>query len=352
MAPFSIPNIRIAGVASAVPRTVADNLRLDCLNEEERSTFVAKVGIRTRRIAPRSVCASDLCLAAALRLLEGADWMPHSIGALVFVTQTPDFPLPGNSNLAQRMLGLPTSTLLLDLNQGCAGYVYGLAALSAVMQTARINRGLLLVGDTISRLISAEDKSTLPIFSDAGSATLLEYCAATTPMWFHLGSDGEGSAAICVEGGGSRNPFESQRLTMRDKAPGVRRADVHLAMQGVDVLQYCFRYVVPNISELLACVGARISDPEYYVFHQANKVLNDGLARKLGLCAAKVPDSLADFGNTGSTTIPLTMSYRLGESLSHGEHKLLMSGFGAGFSWGSALLTTDSILCPAIMELP
>lgn len=352
MAPFSISNIRIAGLASAVPPTVADNISLDCLNEEERSAFVAKVGIRTRRIAPRSVCASDLCIAAALRLLQDAGWVPQSIGVLVFVTQTPDFLLPGNSGLAQRTLGLPTSTFLLDLNQGCAGYVYGLAALSAVMQAARIDRGLLLVGDTISRLVSAEDKSTVPIFSDAGSATLLEYSAAANPAWFHLGSDGDGAAAICVEDGGSRNPFDNHSLTMREAGPGIRRASVHLAMQGIDVLQCCFRYVVPNISELLARVGGTTNDPDYYVFHQANKVLNDGLARKLGLCAGKVPESLADFGNTGSATIPLTMNYRLGEILSHGEHKLLMSGFGAGFSWGSALLTTDSILCPAIIELP
>lgn len=350
MALFSISNIKIAGLASAVPRMAADNLRLDLLHKDGPDTFVARVGIKTRRVAPPSVCASDLCVAAAHRLLEEAHQEPEVIGALVFVTQTPDFLLPGNSMLAQKRLGLPTSAFLLDLNQGCAGYVYGLAALSATMCAARIDKGLLLVGDTISRLISTEDKSTLPIFSDAGSATLLEYSTETGPIWFNLGSDGEGAAAICVTDGGSRHPFARESLKMRDLGPGIRRAPLHLAMQGVDVLQYCFRYVVPNISELLARVGWTINDPDYYVFHQANRVLNDGLARKLGLSTDKIPESLTDFGNTSSATIPVTINYRLGQRLSHGKHKLLMSGFGVGFSWGSALLATDSIFCPAIIE--
>jgi 3-oxoacyl-[acyl-carrier-protein] synthase III len=352
MAQFSLSNIKIAGLASAVPCMVVDNLGLDLLDKHERESFVARVGIRSRRIAPRSVCASDLCVAAAQRVLQDARCERNAIGALVFVTQTPDFLLPGNSVLAQKTLGLPTSALLLDLNQGCAGYVYGLATLSAMMHAARIEKGLLLVGDTISRLISSEDKSTLPIFSDAGSATLLGYSRIADPMWFNLGSDGGGATAICIGDGGSRNPFGKESLNMRGIGPGIRRAPVHLAMQGVDVLQYCFRYVVPNILELLAGAGCTLNDPDYYIFHQANRILNDGLARKLEVCTDKIPESLTDFGNTSSATIPVTINYRLGERLSHGRHKLLLSGFGAGFSWGSTLLTTDSIVCPPIIELP
>jgi 3-oxoacyl-[acyl-carrier-protein] synthase-3 len=351
MALFSIANVRIAGIASAVPPGVADNLSLELLDKERREAFVARVGIRTRRIAPRSVCASDLCVAAAERLLEEAGCKPAEVGALVFVTQTPDFILPGNSVFAQTRLGMPTSAFLLDLNQGCAGYVYGLAALSSIMQAAQIDRGLLLVGDTISRLISLEDTSTVPIFSDAGSATLLEYRADADAMWFHMGCDGEGAAAISVDHGGARNPLSQESLTIRDAGPGIRRAPVHLGIQGVDVLHYCFRYVVPNIQQLLTRAGWSIEDPDFYVFHQANRLLNDGLARKLGLSRAKIPESLKDYGNTSSATIPVTMNYRLGECLARGKHKLLLSGFGVGFCWGSALVTTDRVLCPAMIEL-
>jgi len=351
MALFSIPNVKITGIASAVPGGVVDNLELKLMASEERDAFVNRVGIRSRRIAPASICASDLCIAAAERLLAETGEKSDEIGALVFVTQTPDFLLPGNCALAQKRLGLSTSTYLIDLNQGCAGYVYGLATLSGIMRAAGIKKGLLLVGDTISRLISAEDKSTLPIFSDAGSATLLEYSTTPVPMFFNLGSDGEGFAAIYVRDGGARHPFRNESLNMQDIAPGVRRAPANLAMQGLDVLQYAFRHVVPNIAGLLEMAGCKIDDPDFYVFHQANRLLNEGLAKKLGLDLGKVPESLADFGNTSSATIPVTLNYRLNRTLAEGTHKLLLSGFGIGFSWGSALIQVDSIVCPEVIEL-
>lgn len=351
MALFSIPNIRIAGISSAVPRVVADNLELSLLAENERDAFVKGVGIRHRRIAPPSVCASDLCIAATQRLLAETGLGPGEIGVLVFVTQTPDFLLPGNSMLAQKRLDLPTSTFLLDLNQGCAGYVYGLATLSGIMSSTGIKKGLLLVGDTISRLISPEDKSTVPIFSDAGSATLLEYSTEPAQISFNIGSDGNGSAAIYVHDGGARHPFRKESLIPQDIEPGIRRARANLAMQGVDVLQYVFRYVVPNISDLLEMARWNIADPDFYVFHQANRLLNEGLVKKLGLTREKVPESLLDFGNTCSATIPVTLNHRLHRTVSEGRHKLLLSGFGIGFSWGSALMEVDSLVCPEVFEL-
>jgi 3-oxoacyl-[acyl-carrier-protein] synthase III len=200
-------------------------------------------------------------------------------------------------------------------------------------------------------LISPEDKSTLPIFSDAGSATLLEYSAVGATTSFNLGSEGNGAAVIRMRDGGSRYPFGKESLNMQDIGPGIRRAPVHLAMEGVDVLQYSFRHVVPNISELLETAGWGIDDPDYFVFHQANRLLNEGLAKKLGLRLEKVPESLVDFGNTSSATIPVTINYRLNHLLSRGRYKLLLSGFGIGFSWASALLQVDSVVCPEVIEL-
>jgi 3-oxoacyl-[acyl-carrier-protein] synthase-3 len=351
MAIFSIPNIELTGISSAVPGVIADNLELALMTKEERDAFVKQVGIRKRRIAPPSICASDLCIAAAERLLAEAGARVEDIGALVFVTQTPDFLLPGNSMLAQKRLGLSTSTYLLDVNQGCAGYVYGLATLAGIMNSTQIKKGLLLVGDTISKLISPEDKSTLPIFSDAGSATLLEYATKRARISFNLGSDGEGAEAIHVRDGGARHPFASASLHLQDIGPGIKRTPANLAMEGVNVLQFAFRYVAPNIAALLEMAGWNNNDPDFYVFHQANRLLNEGLVKKLGLDANKVPESLADFGNTCSATIPITLSHRLQQTLANGTHKLLLSGFGVGFSWGSAALEVDSLVCPEIFEV-
>lgn len=351
MALFSVPGIRVTGIASAVPRAAVDNLELDLMSGDERETFVKKVGIRMRRVAPPSVCASDLCVAAARGLFEETNERPEEVGALVFVTQTPDYLLPGNSMLAQKRLGLPQSTYLLDVNQGCAGYVYGLSTLSAIMHSARIRKGLLLVGDTITKLISDEDKSTLPIFSDAGSATLLEQTTGGDVISFNLGAEGGGASVIRVRDGGFRHPFGEGSLAAQDEGPGIRRAPGHLAMQGVDVLQYTFRHVTPNISELLDAAGYSVEEPDFYILHQANRLLNEGLAKKLGLSPEKTPESLADFGNTSSATIPITINHRLNGLLPGGRYRLLLSGFGVGFSWGSALAQFDSAACPPVIEL-
>ena len=351
MASFPIPHLRVSAVCAVVPTQEAHNPDSDLLNDSADTDFVRRVGIRTRRIAPASLCASDLCVRAASEVLDRASVRPEAIGALVFVTQTPDYPLPGNSMLAQRELGLSASTCLLDLNQGCAGYVYGLASLAALMTVAGIDKGLLLVGDTITRLLSAQDQSTLRLFSDAGSATLVEASPDAAPMYFNLGSDGGGAEVIQVKGGGARQPFGPESLVLRGAEPTVQRAPIHLAIRGLDVLHYVLKYVEPSIRELLTAANADVDTPDYYVLHQANRILNRSLLSRLGVTEDKAPETLFDYGNTSCASIPVTMCRRLGEKLSTGRTTLLLSGFGAGFSWGNALITSDSILCPELVEL-
>jgi len=348
---FSIPSIRLSGIAAAVPSRQVSNENLDLLTEPDAKAFVTTVGIRTRRVAQPAVCASDLCVAAAQRLLQLCGLDPAEIGALVFVTQTPDYLLPGNSMLVQHRLGLKSSSYLLDVNQGCAGYVYGLASVVCVMNAAKIQKGLLLVGDTITRLLSPRDRSTVPIFSDAGSATLLELVADTEPMHFNLGSDGAGAEVIYVRGGGAREPFGPDSLLIKEQGHDPACAAVNLSMRGMDVLHYALKYVAPNIRELLASAHADIDTPDYYIFHQANRILNECLVKKLGIAPQKAPETLLDYGNTSCATIPLTICRHLGSELARSKKKMVLSGFGAGFSWGSALITAESVLCPELLEL-
>jgi 3-oxoacyl-[acyl-carrier-protein] synthase-3 len=348
---FSISDVRLTGIAAAVPSQQVSNEDLDLLGEAGSKAFVNTVGIRTRRIAPPAICASDLCVTAAERLLQLRGLDAAALGALIFVTQTPDYLLPGNSTLVQRRLGLPETSFFLDMNQGCAGYVYGLATLACVMKSAGIRAGLLLVGDTITRLLSSRDRSTVPIFSDAGSATLLEMGTNPAPLCFDLGGSGDGAEVICVPGGGARTPFGNDSLEVTEHELGSARAPIHLAMRGMDVLHYVLKYVAPNIRELLQSAGAQLDTPDYYIFHQANRILNECLVKKLGISPKKVPETLLDYGNTSSATIPVTICRQLGVELQNGRKKLLLSGFGAGFSWGSALVETDSIFCPDLLEV-
>src|SRR5215467_5072678 len=207
MALFSIPDVRLRAVSVAVPAQQIRNQDLDLLDESQSQAFARNVGIETRRKAPPAICASDLCVAAGRCVLERMGIRPVEIGILVFVTQTPDYPVPGNSMLAQRQLGFPSSSYLLDLNQGCAGYVYGLASMAGLMHSTGIERGLLLAGDTLTRIVSSRDGSTVPLFSDAGSATILERDPQSPPMYLNLGREGREAEVIHVKGGGARQTF-------------------------------------------------------------------------------------------------------------------------------------------------
>jgi 3-oxoacyl-[acyl-carrier-protein] synthase III len=338
---FSVQDIGVSGMCAAVPKNSANNDELGILSELQRAKFVKTVGIKTRRLAHPDMCASDLCIAAAERLVKGAELTMEDIGALVFVTQTPDYPLPGNSMLAQRRLGLPTSTYLLDLHQGCAGFVYGLASLVCLMSTTGIEKGLLLAGDTITRLLDSTDTSTVPIFSDAGSATLLTNKTKAPEMYFNLGSDGDGAEVIQVKRGGARHQSHGEAGT----------GSALLSMRGVDVMQYSLRHVEPNVRELLEYADSDIDAPDFYVFHQANRILNRALLKKLGIPAEKAPETLFNFGNTSIATIPVTICHRLREALGRDSSKLVLSGFGAGFSWASALVHTEPPLYTELFEL-
>jgi 3-oxoacyl-[acyl-carrier-protein] synthase-3 len=350
MACFKIDQVSLRGICAAVPRTSADNLTLELLPERDRIALVRTAGIAQRRVAAPHICASDLCFAAAEPLLATLGWDRATIDVLVFVTQTPDLLVPGTASQLQERLGLGNHVLAIDVNQGCAGYVYGLSIASAMLSAGHLRRALLLVGDTITHTLSPEDKSTVPIFSDAGSATALEFAAGATPMQFNLQTDGKGYQAICIPAGGSREPYRAEGSVLHDHGQGIRRGAHHLAMQGLDVFNFALAEVAPNVRALLEFADVAMDQPDAFVFHQANLLLNESIRRKLGVPTEKVPYSLREFGNTSSATIPVTMVHALAERLRTAHSKMVLSGFGVGLSWGSVLLELDRIVCPPMVE--
>lgn len=350
MACIQTKYIRFAGVSAAVPKDTVSNMELDLLSEREQQQLVKTTGIEFRRIAPKSMCASDLCFEAAKALLEKLDWNPESIDLLVFVTQSPDHLLPGTASQLQIRLGLTKATIAIDLNQGCAGYVYGLSVVASFLNTGNLKRALLLVGDTITHSLSPKDKSTIPIFSDAGSATALEYSNEAKPSYFNLQTDGGGFQSICIPHGGSRFPLQEDSYELKSIGTGIERGDAHLAMQGLDIFNFALAEVGPNIQALLDFAGVSIRKIDAFVLHQANLLLNESIRRKLGLEVEKFPYSIRTFGNTSSATIPVTLVHALQQRLENEELKLVFSGFGVGLSWGSALIETKNICCLPMIE--
>jgi 3-oxoacyl-[acyl-carrier-protein] synthase III len=350
MACFKTDHVHVQGVAAAVPRRRVSNLDLELLTERERTQLVRTTGIEFRRVADASVCASDLCFQAACDLMAALNWSPESIDLLVFVSQTPDLLMPGTASQLQVRLGLGNHVVAMDLNQGCAGYIYGLSLVASMMAGGHLRRGLLLVGDTITHVVSPEDKSTVPIFSDAGSATALEFGGGAAPMFFNLQTDGNGYRAICIPEGGGRIPFGEAGLGLHDHGGGIRRSGINLAMQGLDVFNFALAEVAPNIRALLEFAQVEAGVVDAFVFHQANLLLNESIRRKMNLAAERVPYSLREFGNTSSATSPVTMVHCMEERLRSASSRLVLSGFGVGLSWGSALVQVGPMVCLPMIE--
>lgn len=325
MSAFQTPAPRLAGIAIALPKASQENASLVKYFEERAvRDIIRSTGIERRPTATtETVC--DLGQTAAAHLLKRLGWPPTSVGAIVVVTQTPDYPLPATACLLQKALALDTTTLALDVNLGCSGYVYGLCTINGLMQTAGIRRALLICGDISSRMIDPNDRSLHPLFGDAVAATALEL--ADGRMSVDLGSDGSGAPYLISQTGGLKQPG-SPRLTM----------------DGVQVMAFSLKRVAPSVNAVLELAGTRISDVDAVVFHQANEMMLKTLGRKVGATTDQLVLAVKDFGNTSSASIPVALCHWLNEtpprSPADTELKLLLSGFGVGWSWATTLWST------------
>lgn len=350
MAVFTVPHIKLSGLAACVPRQTEDNKDMALLTEKERELFINTVGIRYRRVAQEGVTASDLCYTAAEKLLADLQWNRDEIKILVFITQTPDYIIPNTSSILQERLKLPKGCLAFDVNLGCSGYVYGLSIIGGLLQNMPGAKALLLVGDISTKTISMQDKSTAPLFSDAGTATGLEY-SASGQIHFNLQTDGKEYDDIMIPDGGFRNPVTGKSFEVKEYEGGIKRSDMAMKLDGIKIFNFALREVAPNITTLLSGINTEQSSIDYFVFHQANKLMLESVRKKLKLEPDKVPYSLYEFGNTSSATIPLTMLVNLKEFLISRKLRLVLSGFGVGLSWGSAYIETENIVCPELIEL-
>jgi len=344
MALSTLCNVRFAGMASCVPHRVLDNVR-DCppSQRSERERLVRNIGIHQRRICPEWQTFSDLAFIAAEKLLDALQWQREEVDALIVVTQSPDYLIPATAIILQDRLGLAHTTIAFDVNLGCSGYPFGLHLLGSMVAAGGVKKGLLLVGD---RSANVRD----PLFSDAGTATALEFDASAPPMHFDLNSDGSGYKAIMLPAGGHREPFGVQHLIPTRDEHGVLHGPADLVLDGPAVLSFSTQRVPPAVERLLAHTGIGKDEIDYFIFHQANRMINETIRKKLGLPPEKVPSTLTDYGNTSGASLPVTMTARLHEALAQERHRLLLSGFGIGLSWGSVILDIESAVFPAMLE--
>ncbi|MCD9577184.1 ketoacyl-ACP synthase III [Flavobacterium soyae] len=351
MAVFSINDIIIKGISCCVPKNKERNIDLDILTKEEIQKFIDVTGVEERRIAAKEICTSDLCCESAEKLIKDLNWQKDEIEILVFVSQTGDYILPISAAILQDRLGLSTNCIAFDVPLGCSGYVYGMSIIAGMMKAAGLKKGLLLAGDTISKIVSDKDKSTLPLFGDAGSATAFELSENNGNWLFDLGTDGSGYKTIIVPDGGSRNRINADSLEIKIIEEGISRNSCDLVLDGMDVFGFGISQGPKTVNKLLEKYAIDKEKIDYFIFHQANLMMNKMIAKKLKLPVEKVPYSLQHFGNTSSATIPLTIVTELKDKIENKSSNLLMCGFGVGLSWGTVFVEDCKIEVLELIEL-
>ena len=348
MAAITFHGVGIKALSACVPSGIVYNKDLGYLiPEEEIEKTINNIGIEQRRIADEDVMASDLCCKAARQLMTDNDIDPATIDVVLFMSQTPDYRIPATSCLLQERLGLSKETLCFDISLGCSGYLFALSTAFAYASMQGVNRVLLLDGETFSKIVNRRDKVDWPLYGDAGTATLVEkgdYGEST----FMLNTDGSGAEALKIHAG-MRNPITPESCIEREREDGNIRTDLEVFMDGMDVFNFAISKVPRSIKSLLQLTGKTIDDVDYLVFHQANRFMMDFFIKKLKINPDRVLYCIHKYGNTSSASVPLTISSELVGAFNK-DKTVVLSAFGAGLSWGAAILQMHDCKVSPVIE--
>ena len=353
MAIIKFSNIGVTAIAACVPKNIIDNYNynLDIWPEDEVKKVVSKVGVMERRFVDDKTCSSDLCFAAAEKLIADNSIDRNEIDLVLFLSQTPDYRMPATSILLQNRLGLPMSTMAFDISLGCSGFISALSIVYSMMQNKGFRKALLLNGETRSKVYSRKDRREAFIFGDAGVAALIERDDKFGESHFSLNSDGSRGDLIMIPGGGYRNMSSVE--TLREKIVdeyGNIRSDEHGRMNGADVFNFVIVEVPKDIKRLMESSGEDIQEMDYYVFHQANAFINNHIAKKLKLDKDRIPWTIQKYGNTSSVSVPLTIVSELKDKMG-GKKKIMMSAFGVGMAWATAIVPFVDCKISDIVEI-
>jgi 3-oxoacyl-[acyl-carrier-protein] synthase III len=316
------PKISITGLGCHVPERVLSNDDLAELVDTNDEWIVSRTGIRERRIAAEDEALTDICLPAARRALEMANVDPATIDLLIVATVTPDMAFPSSSALLADMLGMPDAAAY-DLSAGCTGFVYAIAQAHGMLAAGLAKRALVIGGDVLSKILDWTDRSTLVLFGDGAGAVVMERVEQGGFLGFELGADGAGGLNLWLPGSGSR--------TFEDPEKFVK-------MNGREVFKFATRVMVSSADAILTECGKTVDDIDVYVPHQANVRIIDHAAKKLGFPEEKTIVNVHKYGNTSSGSIPLALADAADDGRLEPGKLVLLTGMGAGLTWGSALI--------------
>ena len=314
--------VGITGLGVNVPERVFTNKDLEQYVDTTDEWIVERTGIHERRFAAKDEALTDIAAPAAVAAMSNAGVDAASIDLIVVATVTPDMMFPTSSALLADSLGMPDAAAY-DLLAGCTGFMYAVAQAYAMVSTGLSKRALVVGGDVLSKILDWEDRSTLVLFGDGAGAVVVEHVDEGGFLGFELGADGGGGKNLWLPGSGSRY-FEN--------------ADKLVKMNGREVFKFATRVLVSSAQKVLDECGLTVDDIDVYVPHQANKRIIDHAAGKLGIPEEKVVVNVDRYGNTSSGSIPLALADAAADGRLREGELVLMTGMGAGLTWGSALI--------------
>jgi 3-oxoacyl-[acyl-carrier-protein] synthase-3 len=331
----------IKAIASYLPAAKLTNEQLAVeFGDWHANQILAKTGVAVRGVAAADECASDLGVAAAESLFASGKGLPDEIDFLVFCTQSPDYFTPTTACVMQDRLGLRTSCGAIDINQGCSGYVYGLALAKSLIEAGTAENVLLITADTYTKFINRRDRSLLTLFGDGAAATLVGPVLSESELIgpFVLGTDGRGASQIMVRAGGLRCPPTPETAVEREDSSGNWRSDQNLFMDGADVFGFALKTVPQALGQLLEKSGLTFDQIDFFIPHQANKFMLERLRAKMKIPAEKFWIDMEDCGNTVSSTIPIALESALQQGRVKRGDRVALVGFGVGYSWGATMI--------------
>ncbi len=344
MAIDRLHHIKIRGIASCVPERIIkiDRFRTD-FGDELVDKFKTTTGIEQKHSCSieHIITAGDLCYTAAEKLLSELSVEKESIDALLFVTQSPDYPQPATACLLQSRLGLSQECLAYDINLGCSGYLYGLHIAASYLQSGYLKKVLLLTGEANVH-DKWREKGTW-LFGEAGTATLLEYDETTGSISFLLRTQGNGFRHLIIPFGGYRHGIDLNHLHINDARKGYFLGE----MDNVEVFNFSIRQVPILLHDFFTNFEFTSDDFDLYFFHQANKMILNQIRKKLKLPKEKVPISIDRYGNTSSASIPLGICdyFNQPDFPKNKSKHIIACGYGIGLSLAVAEFWLDGTNC-------
>jgi 3-oxoacyl-[acyl-carrier-protein] synthase III len=314
--------IGITGLGVNVPERVYTNKDLEQYVDTTDEWIVERTGIRERRFATQEQALTDIAAPAAIAALSDAGVAADSIDLIVVATVTPDMMFPTSSALLADSLGMPDAAAY-DLLAGCTGFMYAVAQAYSMVSSGLSKRALVVGGDVLSKILDWHDRSTLVLFGDGAGAVVVEPVVEGGFLGFELGADGGGGENLWLPGSGSRYFEDGDKL---------------VKMNGREVFKFATRVLVSSAQKVLDECGLTVDDVDVYVPHQANKRIIDHAASKLGIPEEKVVVNVDRYGNTSSGSIPLALADAAADGRLREGELVLMTGMGAGLTWGSALI--------------